>query len=71
MRLDNLPPNARTSASRRYRKRMDLPAQDLGFRGCRVRYHDRVARLELDLGDLPRLREPFVREAVLAAGRAQ
>ncbi|HKY40143.1 MAG TPA: hypothetical protein VJN18_29610 [Polyangiaceae bacterium] len=50
---------------------MDLPAQDLGFRGCRVRYHDRVARLELDLGDLPRLREPFVREAVLAAGRAQ
>ena len=43
---------------------------ELGFRGCRVRYHDKVARLELDLGDLPRLLEPVVREAVLAAGKA-
>jgi uncharacterized protein len=42
----------------------------LGFRGCRVRYHDKVARLELDLADLPRLLEPGVREAVLKAGKA-
>src|SRR5688572_8238702 len=41
----------------------------LGFRGCRVRYHDKVARLELDLADLPRLLEPGVREAVLKAGK--
>jgi pyridinium-3,5-biscarboxylic acid mononucleotide sulfurtransferase len=43
---------------------------ELGFRGCRVRYHDKVARLELDLADLPRMLEPGVREAVLAAGKA-
>lgn len=43
---------------------------ELGFRGCRVRYHDRIARLELDLADLPRLLEPGLRQAVLEAGKA-
>jgi uncharacterized protein len=41
----------------------------LGFRGCRVRYHDKVARLELELGDLPRMLAPGVREAVVQAGK--
>lgn len=42
----------------------------LGFRACRVRYHDKIARLELDLADLPRLLEPGVREAIVSAGKA-
>ncbi len=41
----------------------------LGFRQVRVRFHDAIARLELDLGELPRLVEPGVREAVVAAGK--
>lgn len=41
----------------------------LGFRRSRVRYHDRIARIELDLEDLPRLLEPNVRQAVVDAGK--
>lgn len=44
--------------------------RELGFRRSRVRYHDKIARIELDLEDLPRLLEPQLREAVLAAGKA-
>jgi uncharacterized protein len=42
----------------------------LGFRRSRVRYHDRIARIELDLQDLPRIVEPGLRDAVLEAGKA-
>jgi uncharacterized protein len=41
----------------------------LGFRRSRVRYHDTIARIELDLDDLPRLLEPGTREAIVAAGK--
>ncbi|MGZ5300067.1 MAG: ATP-dependent sacrificial sulfur transferase LarE, partial [Actinomycetota bacterium] len=34
----------------------------LGFRQCRVRVHGDVARIEVDLVDVPRLAEPGVRE---------
>ena len=43
----------------------------LGFRQLRVRYHGEVARLELDLADMPRALEPGVREAIVDLGRAQ
>ena len=43
----------------------------LGFRQLRVRYHGEVARLEIDLDDMPRALEPGVREAIVALGRAQ
>jgi pyridinium-3,5-biscarboxylic acid mononucleotide sulfurtransferase len=41
----------------------------LGFRRSRVRYHDKIARIELDLEDLPRLLEPQMRKAVVEAGK--
>ncbi|HEY6078605.1 MAG TPA: ATP-dependent sacrificial sulfur transferase LarE [Polyangiaceae bacterium] len=41
----------------------------LGFRRSRVRYHDQIARIELELEELPRLLEPNVREAVVSAGK--
>jgi uncharacterized protein len=43
----------------------------LGFRQLRVRYHGDVARLEIDAADMARALEPGVREAIVAAGRAQ
>jgi uncharacterized protein len=41
----------------------------LGFRRSRVRYHDKIARIELDLEDLPRMLQPEMREAVVKAGK--
>jgi uncharacterized protein len=41
----------------------------LGFRRSRVRYHDKVARIELDLEDMPRMLQPEIREAVVKAGK--
>jgi len=43
--------------------------RSLGFRRSRVRYHDQIARIELDLEDLPRLLAPEIREAVVKAGK--
>jgi uncharacterized protein len=43
----------------------------LGFRQLRVRYHNEVARLEIDAADLARAVEPAVRESIVALGRAQ
>lgn len=37
----------------------------LGFRICRVRHHDAVARLEIDRSEMPRALEPDVNEAIL------
>ncbi len=39
--------------------------RDLGFRVCRVRFHDTMARIEVDPEMLPRLRAPEIRAAVL------
>lgn len=43
--------------------------RELGFRRSRVRYHDKIARIELDLDELPRLLEPGIREVVVATGK--
>jgi uncharacterized protein len=45
----------------------DLKA--LGFRQLRVRWHDTIARIEVDLAELPRLLEPGVRESIVEAGK--
>ena len=42
----------------------------LGFRGCRVRHHDDVARLELARADLARAVEPEIAQAIAAAVKA-
>ncbi len=42
----------------------------LGFRVCRVRHHDLVARVELGRDELARALEPGVREAIVQAVRA-
>jgi uncharacterized protein len=41
----------------------------LGFRQLRVRYHGDVARLELELAEMPRALDPGVREAIVTLGR--
>jgi uncharacterized protein len=43
--------------------------RELGFRQLRVRWHEQIARVEVALGELPRLLEPGVREAMLSAGK--
>jgi uncharacterized protein len=48
---------------------LEAELRALGFRRSRVRYHDKIARIELDLEDLPRLLEPQIREAVVKAGK--
>jgi hypothetical protein len=40
--------------------------RSLGFRQFRVRHHDRLARLELSLEEMPRLWEEGRREAIVA-----
>jgi len=45
----------------------DLKA--LGFRQVRVRYHDKLARVELDLAELARAVDPTLRSAIVEAGR--
>jgi uncharacterized protein len=41
----------------------------LGFKQLRVRFHDQIARLEIDSVDLARVVEPGVREQVVALGK--
>lgn len=41
----------------------------LGFRRCRVRWHESIARIEVDMDDLPRFLATDTRAAVLDAGR--
>lgn len=42
---------------------------DLGFRQVRVRFHDAIARIEVDLSELSRAFEPGVRERIVEAGK--
>jgi uncharacterized protein len=44
--------------------------KDLGFTQCRVRVHDDLARVEVEVADLERLAEPGVREQVVGALKA-
>jgi pyridinium-3,5-biscarboxylic acid mononucleotide sulfurtransferase len=41
----------------------------LGFRQLRVRFHDSIARLEIDGEDLVRIVEPGIREKIVALGK--
>ncbi|MBK8255514.1 MAG: ATP-dependent sacrificial sulfur transferase LarE [Polyangiaceae bacterium] len=41
----------------------------LGFRVVRVRYHDDLARIELDTSELVRAAEPAIRAEIVAAGK--
>jgi uncharacterized protein len=41
----------------------------LGFKQVRVRYHDKLARVELDLTEMARAVDPTVRDAIVAAGK--
>jgi uncharacterized protein len=41
----------------------------LGFRQLRVRWHDKIARIEVNVDELPRVLEPGIRDAVVEAGR--
>jgi len=43
--------------------------KELGFRQVRVRWHDKIARLEMDLEQLRQAIEPSLREAIVAAGK--
>jgi len=43
--------------------------RELGFRQLRVRFHDSIARLEIDNVDLARIVEPGMRERVVALGK--
>lgn len=44
--------------------------RDLGFRECRVRYHEQVARIEVAATELPRLIEETTRAAIVDGLRA-
>src|SRR6202012_3658183 len=41
--------------------------RDLGFRQLRVRFHDTIARLEIEVDELPRVLE--ARDAIVALGK--
>jgi pyridinium-3,5-biscarboxylic acid mononucleotide sulfurtransferase len=43
--------------------------RNLGFRQMRVRFHDTIARLEIDIADLPRACEPDTRARIVALGK--
>ena len=42
----------------------------LGFRQCRVRHHDEIARVEVDPADMARVLEPAVRARLVDALKA-
>jgi pyridinium-3,5-biscarboxylic acid mononucleotide sulfurtransferase len=49
--------------------RFEEGLRQLGFGQLRVRFHDAIARLELDRDEIARALEPEVRDAILALGR--
>jgi uncharacterized protein len=51
-------------------ERAERALRDLGFRVCRVRHHDSLARLEFGRDEMDRAFEPDVRERIVAALRA-
>ena len=46
-------------------ERAEASLRSLGFRVCRVRHHDTLARLEIGVAELPRALEPGVREQIV------
>ena len=51
-------------------ERAESVLRELGFRVCRVRHHDTLARLEIGRDELPRALEPVIRDRLLSALRA-
>lgn len=45
--------------------RAEEALRTLGFRQLRVRHHNKIARIEVDLAELPRLMEPGIRDQVV------
>lgn len=48
---------------------LEAELKALGFRQLRVRWHDKIARIEVALGELELMLAPGVREAVVSAGK--
>jgi uncharacterized protein len=59
-----------TSAKLRMVEQAETALRDMGFRVCRVRHHDTLARLELGADEIARALDPAVRDAVVSAVRA-
>ena len=53
-----------TDGKLRMIERAEEVLRDLGFRVCRVRHHDTIARLEIGSDELPRALDPAVREHI-------
>ena len=51
-------------------ERAETVLRDLGFRVCRVRHHDTLARLEIGRDEMPRALEPGIRDAIARELRA-
>ena len=51
-------------------ERAETVLRDLGFRVCRVRHHDTLARLEIGRDEMPRALDPDVRERIVRELRA-
>ncbi len=50
--------------------RAETVLRELGFRECRVRHHDQLARIELPADQIPRLADPCLRAEIDAKLRA-
>lgn len=48
---------------------LEAELRALGFRQLRVRWHEKIARIEIDLAEFARALEPGIREAIVAAGK--
>ena len=48
---------------------VEAAVKQLGFRQVRVRYHDDIARIELDITDLAKAADPDTAAAIVAAGK--
>lgn len=59
-----------TDAKLRMIERAETVLRELGFRVCRVRHHDTLARLEIGRDELSRALDPAVRDRIVAELRA-
>ena len=57
--------NEVTDEKLRQIERAEVILHDLGFRVCRVRHHDKVARIEIGANEMARALEPEVRDAIV------
>jgi uncharacterized protein len=51
-------------------ERAERAVRELGFRVCRVRHHDHLARIEIGADELPKALEPNLSARIIAAVRA-